>query len=403
MPSAKITESIYSVGILNPNMRVFDIVMKTDFGTSYNSYLVKGSEKNVLVESCHKTYFEQYLKNIREVIDPEQIDYIVLNHNEPDHSGCLAQLLELIPNATIIVSQGGSIYLKNITNRTDLKLQIAKNGDTLDIGGKTLKFISAPFLHWPDSMFTWIEEEKTLFSCDFLGAHYCEPYLFDYNMAYPQKYEQAFKGYYDAIFGPFKPYVLAGLEKIKDLPIEFACTSHGPVLTKDGRLGYTIEKYAEWSQPHKNEKLTVPVFYTSAYGNTRILAQEIRRGILEAKPDAVVDLYDIIDYDMGMLSDLLNRSDAFALGSPTINGEAVPPVWSLLAHVDVINNKKKPVLVFGSYGWSGEAVPNLIARVTGLKMSVFGEGMKVCFVPSQEDLQKAAELGKAFGETLSIR
>ena len=152
-----------------------------------------------------------------------------------------------------------------------------------------------------------------------------------------------------------------------------------------------------------NEKLTVPVFYTSAYGNTRILAQEIRRGILEAKPDAVVDLYDIIDYDMGMLSDLLNRSDAFALGSPTINGEAVPPVWSLLAHVDVINNKKKPVLVFGSYGWSGEAVPNLIARVTGLKMSVFGEGMKVCFVPSQEDLQKAAELGKAFGETLSIR
>ena len=141
MPSAKITESIYSVGILNPNMRVFDIVMTTDFGTSYNSYLVKGSEKNVLVESCHKTYFEQYLKNIREVIDPEQIDYIVLNHNEPDHSGCLAQLLELIPNATIIVSQGGSIYLKNITNRTDLKLQIAKNGDTLDIGGKTLKFI----------------------------------------------------------------------------------------------------------------------------------------------------------------------------------------------------------------------------------------------------------------------
>ena len=115
MPSAKITESIYSVGILNPNMRVFDIVMTTDFGTSYNSYLVKGSEKNVLVESCHKTYFEQYLKNIREVIDPEQIDYIVLNHNEPDHSGCLAQLLELIPNATIIVSQGGSIYLKNIT------------------------------------------------------------------------------------------------------------------------------------------------------------------------------------------------------------------------------------------------------------------------------------------------
>ncbi|MBE6907227.1 MAG: FprA family A-type flavoprotein [Ruminococcaceae bacterium] len=400
MSAVKITDSIYSVGILNPNMRIFDIVMTTEYGTSYNSFLVKGTEKNVLIETCHKTFFKHYLNNIREVIDPADIDYIVLNHNEPDHSGGLAQLLEYTPNATIIASQAGSIYLKNITNRADLKMQVAKNGDLLDIGGRTLRFINAPFLHWPDSMFTWVEEEKTLFSCDFLGTHYCEPYLFDYNLAYPEKFKVAFKGYYDAIFAPFKPYVLAGLEKIKDLPIEFVCNSHGPIITKGCMLDYVQEKYREWSQPVKNEKLTVPIFYTTAYGNTGRIADAIRQGILESRPDADVTTYDMIEHDMNGLSELLNCSDAFALGSPTINGDAVPPAWVLLSHVDAINNRKKPVLVFGSYGWSGEAVPNLSARLSGLKMSLFGEGLKVCFIPSEEDLKKACELGKAFGETL---
>ena len=128
MAAVKVTDSIYSVGILNPNMRVFDIVMSTDYGTTYNSYVLKG-EKNVLIEACHKTYFEQYLANIREVIDPKNIDYIVLNHNEPDHSGALAQLLDYATNATVVVSKAGSIYLKNITNRTDLKVQVALDGD----------------------------------------------------------------------------------------------------------------------------------------------------------------------------------------------------------------------------------------------------------------------------------
>ena len=400
MSATKVTDHIWSVGILNPNMRVFDIVMTTDYGTSYNSYVLKGSEKNALIECCHKTYFNQYLANIREAIDPEKIDYIVLNHNEPDHTGCLAQLLEFAPNATLVVSKAGSIYLKNITNRPDIKVQVAKDGDSIDLGGRSMRFISAPFLHWPDSMFTWVEEEKTLFSCDFLGAHYCEPYTFDYSMTYPKKYEAAFKNYYDAIFGPFKPYVLAGLEKIKDLPIEFVCNSHGPIITRGGRLDYVREQYEIWSQPQKNERLTVPIFYTSAYGNTRQIAKAIQAGILEVKPEAEVVTYDIIKHDMAELSALLNRSDAFALGSPTINGDAVPPAWILLSHVDAVNNKKKPVLVFGSYGWSGEAVPNLTARLTGLKMKVFGEGMKVCFVPSEADLEQAKALGKDFAESL---
>lgn len=400
MSSVKITDSLYAVGILNPALRVFDIVMETEYGTTYNSYLLKGATKNILLEACHKKYFDQYLKNIQEIIDPAEIDYIVLNHNEPDHTGCVEKLLDYAPNATILISQAGSIYLKNIVNRTDVKVQVVKNDDVIDIGGKTMRFIMAPFLHWPDSMFTWVEEEKTLFSCDFMGAHYCEPYTFDYNMAYPEKYEIGFTYYYNAIFGPFKPYVLAGLDKIKDLDIERVCNSHGPILTKGCRLEYVLDRYREWSQPHKNESLTIPVFYTSAYGNTRHIAQAIREGILEVKPEANVTLYDIIHEDMGELAGRLNSSDAFALGSPTINGDAVPPAWILLSHVDAVNNKKKPVLIFGSYGWSGEAVPNLTARITGLKMKPFGDGLKTVFVPSEADLVKAKETGRSFAESL---
>lgn len=161
-----------------------------------------------------------------------------------------------------------------------------------------------------------------------------------------------------------------------------------------------MEQYRAWSQPAAKEQKSIPVFYCSAYGNTGKIAQAIAQGIKEALPEADCPVYDVNDHDMGFLQVELNASDAFAVGSPTINQDAVAPIWNLLSHVDAINNKKRPALVFGSYGWSGEAVPNLTARLTGLKSSMFGEGFKVAFVPSDEDLCKAKELGKAFAKSL---
>lgn len=400
MAHRKITESISSVGVLNPIMRIFDVIMRTDYGTTYNSYIIKGSKKTALIETCHLTYWEQYLENIKEVCDPASIDYIILNHCEPDHSGVLAKLSKQCPNAEIIASQAGSIYLKNITNLPDFKVRVAKDGDVLDLGGKELQFINAPFLHWPDSMFTWCEAEKTLFSCDFLGCHYCEPHDFDYHVAYPAKYEDAFRYYYVGIFGPFPAYVQNGLAKIKDLDIDFVCNSHGPIITKGCRLDYVKQKYNEWSQPRKNAVKTVPVFYCSAYGNTGLVAEEFRLGILEVLPEAAVTVYDINNYPMADMQAALNSSDAFAVGSPTINADAVAPVWNLLSHVDAIGNRKKPAFAFGSYGWSGEAVPNIVARMTGLKLAVFGEGFKFQFVPSEADLEKARALGHEFAKII---
>lgn len=400
MNQNKMAEGVYSLSVLNPNLRVFDIVMTTDYGTSYNSYLVKGSEKTALIETAHLNYFDYFINNIKEIVDLESIEYLIMNHNEPDHSGSIKKLLELIPKLKIVASQAGALYLKNIVNCDDINLVIAKEGDTISLGNKTLKFINAPFLHWPDSMFTYLEEDKVLFSCDFLGSHYCEPQIFDTCITYPNAYYKALKGYYDAIFGPFKPYVLKGLDKMKDLDIHYVAPSHGPVLSQKGLLPDIITKYQEWSTSVIKIEKQIPIFYCSAYGNTTLLAEQIAKGIQDILPNAQVNLYDIIEYNMDELAQKLNESDAFVIGSPTINKDAVPPVWVLLSHIDAVNIVKRPVALFGSYGWSGEACKNIRGRLEALKANVFEKEMRITFVPTDKDLMNAYEFGKEFAQTL---
>lgn len=305
MATYKVKENIYSVGILNPSMRIFDVVMRTEYGTSYNSYIVKGSEKTALIETCHASFLTEYIKNIKEVCEPESIDYIILNHSEPDHSGVLNEIVKLCPKAEIYVSKPGSIYLKNITNNPSLPIKIAADQSTLDLGGKVLKFIAAPFLHWPDSMFTYIESDKLLFSCDFFGTHYCEPYVFDYNMVYSYKYKIELKSYYDAIFKPFRPYVVKGLEKYDLLDVDTICASHGPILTKGSELEYVVDKYREWSIEPKQEVKEIPIFFGSAYNNTKKIAEAIKSGILKILPDAKTEIYDLNEHCMDFLSENL--------------------------------------------------------------------------------------------------
>ena len=200
------------------------MIVKTDFGTSYNSYLIK-DKKIALVETCHNDFFNDYLENIKEVCDLDLIDYIILNHTEPDHSGALKKIIKLASNAKIICSKAGAIYLKNILNQ-DLDFIIAQDNFELDLGENKIKFISAPFLHWPDSMFSLIENKnfKALFSCDFLGCYFCEPEIFDFKIKFLSDYDLMLENYFKNIFGPFKKYVLSGLEKINGIDLDFIFT-----------------------------------------------------------------------------------------------------------------------------------------------------------------------------------
>lgn len=397
MANAKITERIDAVGVLNPALRVFDIVMRTEYGTSYNAYLVRGSEKTALIETVHHDYLDVLHENLKQA-GAERIDYIILNHTEPDHSGALAKLLDRYPGAEIICSKAASIYLKNIANK-EMAVYAVKDGEELSLGDRSLRFLSAPFLHWPDSMFTYCPEENVLFTCDFLGAHYCEPQVFSDRMKHRAKYQSAFLEYYAAIFGPFREYVLKGLDKIADLSPAFVCPSHGPVL-----VGEDIEtakaQYRSLSLPKVREDKIVSVFYASAYGCTRTLAEQIRAGILSVLSNAQADLYDMTEYSVEALAAKLEQSDGFLLGSPTINKNAVPPVWDLLARADAIHAPQKAAAAFGSYGWSGEAVPALTNRLREMKFKVPSDGLKVCFVPTKADEEEAFRFGSAFAAGL---
>ena len=396
----KIGEGIYSVGVLNPSLRIFDIIMKTEYGTSYNAYLLTGV-KNVLIDTVHARFFDDYVENVKSLVPLEKIDYIVMNHNEPDHSGSLARLLELAPNAEILTSPAGRIYLPLITNKTNMKMRAVQDGEILDLGGgRSLQFIHAPFLHWPDSMFTWLQSEKTAFTCDFLGAHFCEPSMSDLNIKYPSLYETAFSEYYEAIFSPFKPYVLSGLSKLSALNAEIVCTSHGPVLHKGGFLEKAGRLYDKWSACAVRNSKLIPIFYCSAYGNTALLAGKIADGIKSVLTDATVDLFDLTITEACGLAGMMNNADAFLLGTPTINKDALLPVWQLVNSIDAINCKGRPVSAFGSYGWSGEGVPAVLARLKGLNMSVFEEGCRCRFVPSDAELQNAYEFGARFATAL---
>ena len=381
MSAIQLKKNLYSVGVLNPGLRVFDIIMESKYGTSYNAYLITG-RKNILIDTVHADYFDEYLHNIESVVDVSKIDALVMNHTEPDHSGSVAKLLALNPKIRVYCTMPAKKNLGAIANRA-FECTVVKQGDSLDYGDGRLEFIIAPMLHWPDSMFTWMPEQKVLFTCDFLGCHYCEPTMMDTGIHYPDKYRQEFAYYYQGIFGPFKPFVLAGLDKIKDLPAELVCPSHGPCLA--GGAGKQRALYREWSAGKPREKKRVAILYASAYGYTKQLAQAAY-GELSKNGALDVQMRDMVFADRGEGASLLNSADALLVGSCTINRDAPGVVWDILSRADAINTHGKAAGAFGSYGWSGEAVPMLRDRLTHLKYNFVGDGVRVVFQPTENDL-----------------
>ncbi|MDR3136922.1 MAG: FprA family A-type flavoprotein [Coriobacteriales bacterium] len=392
----QVAPDILITSVLNPSMRVFDIEMRTGYGTSYNSYAVIGSQKTALIDACHASFARDWLEKIDAALGGMPPDYLVMNHTEPDHSGAVSALLERWPQIPIIVSAPGAMNLKHITNREDLNLQMIKTTSHLDLGDISLHFILAPFLHWPDTMFTWLPERKVLFSGDFLGAHFCEPRLFDTQVLYRRDYIHEMESYFNSIMGPFKSYVLQGLDKLADINANFICPSHGPIVTKGCELENSLVRYRQWATPRPAQPTRIALFYCSAYGNTARLAEHIVQGVTEILPAAHISSHNLVLNEPGDLHEALNNSDALLIGSPTINRDALPVVWNLLAEIDAINIVKRPVALFGTYGWSGEAVPHLAARLQNLRARVFEPQLRVRFVPRATDLEAAKGFGRNF-------
>ena len=394
MATFPLKKDLYFIGALDHDLRVFDIIMYTEFGTTYNSYLLKAGDKTILFETAKAKCVDSWLEKIREITPVEEVDYLVVSHTEPDHSGSVERLLELNPRLKIIATGCAISFLREIVNRDFYAIPVS-DGQTMTIGDRTLEFLVVPNLHWPDTMYTYLREDKVLVTCDSFGSHYACDGILSSAVTDHEGYLRATKYYYDCIIGPFKAFMLDALQRVRALDLDMICPGHGPVLDKD--IPWMLDTYTEWStviNPNPNPTVIIP--YVSAYGYTASLAEAIARGVKQA--GAIdVRLYDMVTADAAKVGEELLFADGFLLGTPTIVGEALKPIWDLTTGMFAGTHGGKVASAFGSYGWSGEGVPHILERLRQLKLIV-PEGFRVRFKPAEEDFTKAEEYGFSFGQ-----
>ncbi|MCB4204340.1 FprA family A-type flavoprotein [Deferribacterales bacterium Es71-Z0220] len=394
MKAIQIKENIFWVGVRDPKLEVFDIVIPTKHGTTYNSYLVIGSEKKALIEANKMIFADEYVKTIEEICPIKDIDYIILNHNEPDHSGALPKILEINPNIEVIYSKTGKNFVQNIVNK-EFNGRAVGDADTIDLGGKTLRFFHTPFLHWPDTMFTYLVEDEILFPCDFLGAHYCpETGIFNDEIKEKKDTQEAFKFYYNAIMRPYKEHILTAFKKIENITIKMVCPSHGPILREniDFYINFYKEQANRYYQNNHNRQITV--VYATAYGNTKLLAEQIKKGAEET--GIIVKMFDAAETNASTIIDEIEISHGLLMGTATINAKAPKPIFNIFAQLVVLNVSNRKAGAFGSYGWSGEGVKMCEDILKTMRMKLPLESLKVQMTPSEEELKKAYDWGREF-------
>ena len=383
---------IHYCGALHPDLDIFDDLLPTERGTTYNAFLVRGKDKVALIDTVKYLFTDEFMENLRSLVDPAEIDYIVCQHTEPDHAGSIGAALEAAKNATVVSSVPAAKFLGGLLNRP-FESQTVKDGDTLDLGGRTLTFFTAPRVHWPCTIFTYLAEDKILFPNDAFGAHYCDERLYNDEI---DDYGEFFDVYFDAIMRPFKPKVRDAIAKIRDLDIEMICPSHGPLLRKDP-WSY-VEKYEAWCRVPETDGKRVLMVYMSSHENTRRIAEEIADGIRSAGGTPV--LLRIKETDHGAIRDEMEMADGLIFGTPTINADVPPPMWGVLGLLSTVALKAKRGAAFGSYGWTGEAVEMMQQRLQSMRIKTVEPGIRINFTPTDADLAACREFGVGFVQEL---
>lgn len=394
---------VYWIGALDPTLRTFDIILKTANGTTYNSYLIRGSEGVAIVDTVKEGFEDEFFRRLESVARYEEIKVIVLNHLEPDHSGALPELMRRAPQARLYISTRATSMLKALLrpNRQEpFEYTTVTTGDRVSLGDRHLRFLHTPFLHWPDTQCTYLEEQQVLFSGDIFGCHYCDPRLFNDKVG---DFRFSFDYYYSHIMRPFKQWVVEALTLIEPLKMKVVAPTHGPILRERPRR--YVAHYRELSTSILTREIgdtnkSLIIFYMSSYGNTARMAEAIYNGA-DTVDGVRVSLYDLEGGEVDPFVDLIEEADALLFGSPTINGDAVKPVWDLLSSLAVVNLKGKLGAAFGSYGWSGEAVRMIEDRMRGLKMRVPREGLRVKLIPTQEELDECTGFGREIANILT--
>jgi len=386
MVKVSLAEGINWVGVVDWNLRDFHGYI-TRRGATYNAYLIS-DEKTALVDTVKHTFSSELLRNICEIVDPEKIDYIIVNHVEMDHSSSLPVIAKHAKNATIIASQRGKDAIIEHYG-ADFKIQTVKTGDELKLGKRTLRFVEAPMLHWPDSMFTYVVEDKILMPNDAFGQHLATSERFDDEVDEHILMEEA-KTYYANILMPLAPLITRKIQEVVQMgiPIAMIAPSHGLIWRSDPSK--IIKAYLDWSAGVSENK--VVIVYDTMWGSTDKMARAIVEGVASQGVDAKLLKLRAAD-PTEIVTEILDAK-AVIVGSPTINNGIFPTLGAFLTHITGLKPKGKLWGFFGSYGWGGGAVKSMVETAKKAGFEVHETSIEVKYVPDQEDLKKCFEFGQ---------
>jgi flavorubredoxin len=381
-------EGIYWVGAVDWNLRYFHgPAYSTHRGTTYNAYLII-DDQVTLVDTVYRPFAEELIKHISEIIDPAKIDNVVINHVETDHSGAFPEIMKIVPNARVFCSQRGMEGLKKHFY-LDCNYQVVKTGDVISTGKKSLTFVEAPMLHWPDSMFTYIKEDALLMPNDAFGQHIATSHRFDDEVDMNEVMEEAAK-YYANILLPLSTMVLKKIEEVTKMGIDIKmiAPSHGIIWRKDpGRI---IDAYLNWAGGEAERK--VLVVYDTMWGSTEKMAKAILEGVASA--GVPVKLFKLSASDHNDIMKELMNARAVVLGSPTMNNGILPTMATMIEEMKVLKPRNRVGVVFGSYGWGGGAIKFIEDKFREAGVELIEDGLGFKWVPSEEELSQCVELGK---------
>ncbi|MFH1231731.1 MAG: FprA family A-type flavoprotein [Planctomycetota bacterium] len=359
MLTREIKPNIYSVGAIDWDRRLFDELIPLPEGTSYNSYLIKGSEKTALIDTVDPTKESVLIENLK-ALGIKHIDYVISHHGEQDHSGAIPKVLEVYPDAKVVTNQKCKEMLKDLLLIPDNKFIGVKDRETISLGDKTLEFILTPWVHWPETMVTYLKEDKILFSCDFFGSHLAtsELYVTDEPLVY-----RSAKRYYAEIMMPFRTIIKKNLEKIKDLVIEIIAPSHGPIYPKPS---FIIDAYRDWISDEVKNEVLIP--YISMHGSTQKMVDYFVDALM--KRNITVKPFNLTKTDIGELAMALVDASTIVIGSPTVLIGPHPVIVYGTYLANALRPKAKFASLIGSFGWGGKMAEHITGMLTNLKVEI---------------------------------
>lgn len=396
MVGKKISEHVTWVGKIDWELtRFHGDEYSTHRGSSYNSYLVR-DEKTALIDTVWQPYDREFVARLREEIDLSAIDYIVMNHNEIDHSGALPELMRAIPDTPIYCTAKGENIIRGHYHE-DWNFVTVKTGDTLSLGETTLTFVEAPMLHWPDTMFTYLSGDNILFSNDGFGQHFASASLYNDTVDQAELYYEAEK-YYANILNLYSPMVTRKIQEILklNLPLSMICPSHGVIWKEHPEQ--IVEQYLKWADAYQENQVTI--VYDTMWNSTRKMADAIGEGIREADPSVRIKVMNSAKEDKNDIITEVFRSKAVLVGSPTINYGFAYSIGGLLEMMKGLKFKKKKAAAFGSYGWSGDAVKQISEHLAQSGFELVDDGCKTLWVPDENALEACRAYGRSFAEAI---